>query len=331
MSDYVKTQNVYLKYQATDNTIHNIQLENAVYKIEDLKVLDNGDLEYRRFDSPYNTTMIIKTLTPTPRTIMGDPRVEDIQARILRMFRRKTQLRYSQNVQQLRDGIVSLVKLLNKNAFLYWSERETTLGTLRHGGIVPWRIKPQLGFILDDLPELRQILQDDGRFYLIDNRKLYHLIPTHDENEELLPPPSPYGCLKVLDSKTFRYIAELYYYVGEYTQDRTMPMFWRKALSVKRKADPAYCTIYFVNNKCYPQDWKSNGGIFNIPYSYLFPLRRKPFYRTEIPVPQKAEHLLDYYYGANWPNRKRSSNSSDFKHERGYQRLLMAPKDYKPL
>lgn len=91
-------------------------------------------------------------------------------------------------IQRVLLGMLDdFIALCDKHGIRWWTEFGTTLGALRHGGIIPWDDDIDLGMLREDFEKFRAVAETEygDKYYLLDTR-------SHPE----YPLPTTRWCLK---------------------------------------------------------------------------------------------------------------------------------------
>jgi len=206
---------------------------------------------------------------------------------------------------EVKQGFVDFIKFLNENKITYWAIGGTMLGTIRSHGIIQGDTNCNLAVLLDDITKMCELANQTYRFYFKDATGLLN------SNRKI------YGTIKVWDLKLGHEITDISYY----KKSETVPEYWSK---MNNSIDKSY---YWHNSGDNSSKWsKANGGIFNIPESYLLPLKQDYFYNQRINIPNKADEYCKLVFGDKFMTHK--NVNGNFIYEKDYK--LEPIKDFSP-
>lgn len=148
---------------------------------------------------------------------------------------------------------------LNKAGVQWWMVTGTLLGTLRHGGIIPWDDDMDVGVNEADLEKLRSVDWASMGYRLSEGKRLWKI---QTDGPIRFPFVDVVPC-KLHDGK-WRYCLPVDESTGDYTYD--VDKEWP--------------------NDTYPDDW-------------IFPLKKVAWEHIEVWVPKEAERCVQHTYGDN--------------------------------
>ncbi|MDE2097638.1 MAG: aminotransferase class I/II-fold pyridoxal phosphate-dependent enzyme [Patescibacteria group bacterium] len=170
-------------------------------------------------------------------------------------------------IVQLRQFLAATASILDKHRIRWWACDGTLLGARRHGGIIPWDNDIDLGYVFDGDTDPIAGLADAFRVAGLELRR--NRTDAYWQVGRGLPenPTAPvHECIDLF------------------------PFHLDKEGGMYLNADPRF-------------RWESKDGHdCNTRYSEdeLFPLSTAPFYDATIPVPAKADQVLDRALGKEW-------------------------------
>ncbi len=169
-------------------------------------------------------------------------------------------------LSSLKEGLKSIIALLEENEIPYWVDCGTLLGAYRYGGVIPWDMDVDLAILLPDFHNVQNVLKklDPKKFSCQDwsNRTL----------------PATY--LRVYVKKAHQHI-DIYGF-----QIETEKQQIRYILS---NGDSDFMK----------ESWKRGESNFTKPhpYSEVFPLKRAQLDDMTVWVPQDTKTFLEKIYG----------------------------------
>jgi hypothetical protein len=163
---------------------------------------------------------------------------------------------------------LDLLDLLNRHDFPYWADAGTLLGTIRHGGIIPWDKDCDLGILRKNRQALITLIHSSPGFTV-----RYETGPT----------------MWVVSAKYDIRVTDVFTYTF---RRRFRAAFW-DAHAAKYGVDVS--AGYLVYDQ--PMFRTYLDQRFNTPWSLFHPQRLAPFYDRRIKVANRARTLLKGMYG----------------------------------
>lgn len=220
--------------------------------------------------------------------------------------------------QELKQSFLDLVDLLqkhnqeNQKQFLtYWLYGGTMLSTLRSRGIDKEDDNCNLGVLYEDVWRLNEIISATYRFFLADSSGFF------------MVKRNPFGTISVYDYQLNQVVAQIYYF----KKSPNVPPFWQPKLKTLGLENQSF---YWCNAGDKSSVWPTiHGGIFNLPESYLFPLKPEFFYNRHLNLPNKCSEYCKLIYGPNCLSHRNQDKTKKFILDQGYQEIPI--EDFSPL